>query len=175
MSSHEEPLSSTLPLRPPPLPSGRTGKPPHPTYPSPLHLPPRFPFPPSTALVGICSRSSRALPEVRVLAPYLGGHVPGPLTAPSPPGVQSRGAVRGADSGAGGLAAANWGPGAVRGADADAAGPGAGEQVGRPAPRSWARPLCCPRRRCGRGEAAPEALHCRIPGCRCPCNGPVYL
>lgn len=68
-----------------------------------------------------------------MLAPYLGGHVPGALSAPS----LRRGQLRGGLStvltrGVGGLAATRWGPGAVRGADADVAGPGAGRQGGPP-------------------------------------------
>lgn len=61
----------------------------------------------------MCSRTSRALPAGPALAPYLSGHVPGALTAPSLPRGGWRGAVRGADSGSRWAGRGEKGPGAL--------------------------------------------------------------
>lgn len=61
----------------------------------------------------MCSRTSQPLPAGRVLTPYLCGHVPGALTAPSLLRGWWLGAVRGADPGSRWAGSEEMGPGAL--------------------------------------------------------------
>lgn len=145
------------------------GKPPHPTLPHPSS-----PFPAPPAPSGVLIPQQWGIAYRPVLNTYLSGHVPGALTAPSLPPGRCRGTVRGADSGSRWTGSGEGPPGAVRGADVDAAGPAAGGLVGRLAPRDWQRRAVLSAvlmRAPGRaGEAAPEALHRRVAGCRRSCR-----
>lgn len=155
MSSYKEPLSSTLPLGLPPLPSrpdlGNHLIPPCTT----LLTPTPYSFPAQYAPSGDVFPRQSGTPE----GPGAGPLPRWPYSGGAERSEPAEGPVDGGPSaaltqGVGGLLATRWGPGAVRGADADAAGLGAGGQVGPP--RRGPGDRRCAVRGADAGEARPS-------------------